>query len=127
MRRQRFYVGDIRDDLDSETYPFSQVDTVDPLLEMDDEDGSGPPPPVINDTKTPIQDLIKEGQWILVQVAKDPLGTKGARLTTHISMPGRFIVYLPTVRHLGISRRIENDEERDRLRQVVQKLSPRGE
>jgi ribonuclease G len=54
------------------------------------------------------------------------LGTKGARLTTHISMPGRFIVYLPTVRHLGISRRIENEEERDRLRQVVQKLNPQG-
>lgn len=121
------YVGDIRDDLDSDTYPFSQVDMVDPLVEVDEEDEKdGPPPPVINDTKTPIQDLIKEGQSILVQVAKDPLGTKGARLTTHISMPGRFIVYLPTVRHLGISRRIENEQERDRLRQTVQKLNPQG-
>lgn len=76
--------------------------------------------------KTPIQDLIKEGQSILVQVAKDPLGTKGARLTTHISLPGRFVVYLPTVRHLGVSRRIENEEERERLRHIVQKINPQG-
>lgn len=121
------YVGDIRDDLDSETYPFSQVDAADPLLEMEDEDEKDAPlPPIVNEAKTPIQDLIKEGQSILVQVAKDPLGTKGARLTTHVSLPGRFIVYLPTVRHLGISRRIENEEERDRLRQIVQKLNPQG-
>lgn len=120
------YVGDIRDDLDSDAYPFAAVDPADPLVEVEDEGEKEGPPPVINSSKVPIQDLIKEGQSILVQVAKDPLGTKGARLTTHISLPGRFIVYLPTVRHLGISRRIELEEERDRLRQVVQKLNPQG-
>ena len=53
------------------------------------------------------QDLLSEGQKILVQVAKDPIGTKGARITNHISLPGRYVVYMPTLKHLGISRRIE--------------------
>ena len=74
----------------------------------------------------PIQELIKEGQDLLVQVAKDPLGTKGARLTTHLSLPGRFLVYLPTVRHIGISRKIEDEAERQRLRQLVLQLNPPG-
>jgi ribonuclease G len=68
-----------------------------------------------------IQDLIKEGQEILVQVAKAPIGTKGARLTTHISLPGRNLVLMPTVKHLGISRRIDNDRERRRLRDIFTK------
>lgn len=68
-----------------------------------------------------IQDLIKEGQEILVQVAKAPIGTKGARLTTHISLPGRNLVLMPTVKHLGISRRIESDRERRRLRDIFTK------
>ncbi len=117
------YVGDIREDLDSDSYPLSDLDREEPLSEtIYDEEGL----PQKNDNKTPIQDLLKEGQPILVQVAKDPLGTKGARLTTHISLPGRFIVYLPTIRHLGISRRIENEEERERLKDLVQKINPTG-
>ncbi len=68
-----------------------------------------------------IQDLLKEGQEILVQVAKAPIGTKGARLTTHISLPGRNLVLMPTVKHLGISRRIESDRERRRLRDIFTK------
>lgn len=117
------YVGDIREDLDSDSYPLSELDREEPLSEtVYDEEGI----PQKNDNKTPIQDLLKEGQSILVQVAKDPLGTKGARLTTHISLPGRFIVYLPTIRHLGISRRIENEEERERLKDLVQKINPTG-
>jgi len=73
-----------------------------------------------------IQDLIKEGQEILVQVAKAPIGTKGARLTTHISLPGRNLVLMPTVKHLGISRRIEDDRERRRLRDMFTKrIRPR--
>lgn len=71
-----------------------------------------------------IQDLLQEGQMIIVQVAKDPLGTKGARITTHISLPGRYVVYMPTVNHLGISRRIEDEVERERLREVVEKYRP---
>ncbi len=73
-----------------------------------------------------IQDLLKEGQEIVVQVAKDPIGTKGARLTTHIALPGRYIVYMPTVEHVGISRRIEKDKERRRLREFVEQHRPKG-
>ncbi|MED5370551.1 MAG: Rne/Rng family ribonuclease [Myxococcota bacterium] len=73
-----------------------------------------------------IQDLIKEGQEIVVQVAKDPIGTKGARLTTHITLPGRYIVFMPTVEHVGISRRIDKDKERRRLREFVDKHRPKG-
>lgn len=69
----------------------------------------------------PIQDLLKEGQNIVVQVAKDPIGTKGARLTTHIALPGRYLVFMPTVEHVGISRRIDKDKERRRLREFVDK------
>lgn len=73
-----------------------------------------------------IQDLIKEGQWLLVQVAKDPLGTKGARITTHISLPGRYVVYMPTFRHFGISRRIEGEAERKRLMKIIEGLGREG-
>ena len=69
-----------------------------------------------------IEDLLKEGQEVVVQVVKEPLGTKGARITSHISMPGRFLVYMPTVDHIGISRKIEAREERRRLRSIVQKF-----
>ena len=74
----------------------------------------------------PIQDLLKEGQEILVQVAKDPIGTKGARITTHITLPGRYVVFMPTVEHVGISRRIDSDRERRRLRRLVDKHRPKG-
>lgn len=73
-----------------------------------------------------IQDLIKEGEEIVVQVAKDPIGTKGARVTTHITLPGRYLVFMPTVDHVGISRRIGKDRERRRLREFVEKNRPRG-
>src|SRR5262249_50430292 len=59
-----------------------------------------------------IEDLLKEGQEMLVQVVKEPLGTKGARLTSHVTMPGRFLVFMPTVDHVGVSRKIESREER---------------
>jgi ribonuclease G len=69
-----------------------------------------------------IEDLLKEGQEVLVQVVKEPLGTKGARITSHISLPGRFLVYMPTVNHIGVSRKIESREERRRVRAIVQKF-----
>lgn len=68
-----------------------------------------------------ITDLLKEGQEIIVQIAKEPLGQKGARITSHIALPGRYVVYMPTVEHLGVSRRISTDEERQRLRRILQK------
>jgi Rne/Rng family ribonuclease len=73
-----------------------------------------------------IQDLLKVGQEIIVQVAKDPIGTKGARVTSHISLPGRHLVFMPTVDHVGISRRIEKESERRRLREIVDRLRPPG-
>jgi len=74
-----------------------------------------------------IQDLVREGQEILVQIARDPIGTKGARLTTHVSLPGRFLVYMPTVDHLGVSRRIGDDKERIRLKHILDRVAPRNE
>jgi ribonuclease G len=69
-----------------------------------------------------IEDLLKEGQEILVQVAKEPLGTKGARLTSHCTLPGRFLVFMPTVDHIGVSRKIASREERARLRGIVREF-----
>ncbi|MGZ7080502.1 MAG: Rne/Rng family ribonuclease [Thermoanaerobaculia bacterium] len=73
-----------------------------------------------------ISDLLREGQEILVQVSKDTIAGKGARITTHITLPGRFLVYMPTVNHIGVSRRIENDEERARLKDILERLRPEG-
>ncbi len=67
----------------------------------------------------PIEGLIKEGQEIMVHVAKSPIGTKGARVTSHISLPGRFLVLMPNSDHIGISRRIEDEPERNRLKDSV--------
>ena len=69
-----------------------------------------------------IEELLKEGQEVVVQVVKEPLGTKGARITSHISLPGRFLVYMPTVEHIGVSRKIDSRDERKRLRGIVQKF-----
>ena len=74
-----------------------------------------------------IEGLLKEGQEVLVQVSKEPLGTKGARLTSHITLPSRHLVFMPTVDHIGISRRIEDEKERARLKKIMQQLSPPGE
>jgi ribonuclease G len=76
---------------------------------------NGPPEPKI-------EELLKEGQEIIVQVAKEPLGTKGARLTSHATMPGRFLVFMPTVDHVGVSRKIESRDERSRLRGIVREF-----
>lgn len=67
-----------------------------------------------------ISDLLREGQEIIVQIAKEPLGQKGARITSHIALPGRFVVFMPTLEHLGVSRKIASDEERQRLKRVLQ-------
>ena len=116
------YVGDVRPNLDG-----------DGLLDEDDghsEDPSVSEPGLASTVdagdRPKIQELLTEGQWILVQVAKDPLGTKGARITTHISLPGRHVVYLPTLNHRGVSRRIEDGAERDRLRDLVNEIDPKG-
>jgi len=71
-----------------------------------------------------IEGLLQEGQDIMVQVSKEPLGTKGARLTSHVTLPGRHLVFMPTVDHIGISRRIEDEKERTRLKKIMQELRP---
>ncbi|MGH9914498.1 MAG: Rne/Rng family ribonuclease, partial [Pyrinomonadaceae bacterium] len=69
-----------------------------------------------------IADLLREGQEILVQIAKEPISSKGARITSHIALPGRHLVYMPTVEHVGVSRKIESDSERVRLRKLIQAI-----
>ena len=72
----------------------------------------------------PIQELIRKGETLTVQVSKEPIGTKGPRVTAHISLPGRFLVYMPTSSHVGVSRKIEDKEERARLRALAQGILP---
>jgi ribonuclease G len=72
-----------------------------------------------------ISDLLKSGQEILVQIAKEPIAKKGARITSHIALPGRFLVFMPTVTHVGVSRKIDSDEERHRLKRIL--VHERGE
>ncbi|MBI3934852.1 MAG: Rne/Rng family ribonuclease, partial [Acidobacteria bacterium] len=82
----------------------------------------GRPRPRTSDRETPkplIGDMLKEGQEIIVQIAKEPLGRKGARITSHIALPGRYIVYMPTLDHTGVSRKISSDEERHRLKRII--------
>jgi ribonuclease G len=68
---------------------------------------------------TRIQDLLQEGQEVMVQVAKEPMGTKGARLTSYVSLPGRYLVLMPTYERIGVSHRISDDRERRRLKQDI--------
>ena len=102
------------------------------LLDVGDEDNGEAPLSKDEARSAPrvgkpaIQDLIKEGQEIVVQIAKDPIGTKGARVTTHITLPGRYLVFMPTVSNVGISRRIESDSERKRLKAFISKNRPKG-
>ncbi|MEO7539259.1 MAG: Rne/Rng family ribonuclease, partial [Pyrinomonadaceae bacterium] len=83
---------------------------------FDRNDRSGRPP------QPTISDLLKEGQEILVQIAKEPIAKKGARITSHIALPGRYLVYMPTIEHLGVSRKIESATERARLRTLIQRI-----
>ncbi len=72
-----------------------------------------------------IEDMVKEGQEIVVQVLKQPGGAKGARITTHVTLPGRMLVLMPTVNHVGVSRRIEDEEERSRLKNALESIKPK--
>ncbi|MCU7798729.1 MAG: ribonuclease G [gamma proteobacterium symbiont of Lucinoma myriamae] len=71
-----------------------------------------------------IGDVLRDGQEILVQVVKDPMGTKGARLTTHITIPARYLVYMPNSNHIGVSQKLESDDERERLKGLIKKYLP---
>ncbi|OGP50362.1 MAG: ribonuclease G [Deltaproteobacteria bacterium RBG_13_43_22] len=78
-------------------------------------------PPYFN-----IEDLLNEGQELMVQVVREPLGSKGARITTNISLPGRHLVLMPTMDHIGVSRRIEDEDERKKLRELLGGIKPNG-
>ena len=118
---------DIGLERDGFLYVSDVVDTIeefDRLESGDEADGGGKGDRRGRDRgpQPKIEDLIKEGQDIVVQVAKEPLGTKGARLTSHATLAGRFLVFMPTVDHVGVSRKIESREERNRLRGIVRQF-----
>ena len=108
------YVGDVREESDS----------ISKRVEATEHSEDEQLPEI--EEKPKIQELLQQGQSILVQVAKDPVGTKGARITTHISLAGRKIVYLPTLNHIGISRKIESEEERERLKSLLENSDLEG-
>ena len=78
------------------------------------------------ETKPAIEQLLQPGQEIIVQVMKEPIGSKGARVTTHLTLPGRSLVLLPNVEYVGVSRRIGDEKERERLRELAEGIRPRG-
>jgi len=82
--------------------------------------------PSRNTRDVPITDVVKEGDQVIVQISKEPIGTKGARVTSHVSLPGRYCVFLPTVDHIGISKRIGSSSERGRLRKVIEAMKPKS-
>ena len=98
------------------------VEDYERLLALEADDEAAPPEASAPPPRSTIEDLLKEGQEIVVQVAKDPVAQKGARITSHLSLPGRFLVYLPAVAHVGVSRRIQDPAERERLKASVQAL-----
>ncbi|PYQ81029.1 MAG: Rne/Rng family ribonuclease [Acidobacteria bacterium] len=120
------YVADVIDTL--EEFDRLEADEGDSRADgQRDRDGStgSPSPraePRSDKPQQKIEELLREGQEILVQVVKEPLGTKGARLTSHVTMAGRFLVFMPTVDHVGVSRKIESRDERSRLRGIVREF-----
>ncbi|HEY2321273.1 MAG TPA: Rne/Rng family ribonuclease, partial [Thermoanaerobaculia bacterium] len=113
LERDAFlYVSDVIEDFeDFETDGGDE-------LQLDDVSNHRP--------ETSISDLLREGQEIVVQVSKDTIAGKGARITSHITLPGRFLVYMPTVSHIGVSRRIEDEGERARLKEILERIRPAG-
>src|SRR5436190_3370786 len=110
------YVDDVVDTMEEFDKLAGDDDEEGGAAKGDRRNGGGDRP------KPKIEDLLREGQEIVVQVVKEPLGTKGARLTSHVTMPGRFLVFMPTVDHIGVSRKIESRDERGRLRGIVREF-----
>jgi ribonuclease G len=116
------FVSDVQNDFsDIEQMMLNQNQTFE---DETNADGETLQSSQIRDISFQIEDMLHEGQDIMVQVAKEPFGNKGARVTTHISLPGRHLVLMPTVNHIGVSRRIEDKEERERLKDIIQKIRP---
>lgn len=115
------YVGDI-DLIDLIEFESDEDDSEDMDLGQDEEESTAGKPSRMANRCIPIQDLLKEGQEIVVQVAKNPLGTKGARITSFITLAGRHIVYMPTVNQISVSRRIEDEAEKTRLKNLIAEI-----
>jgi ribonuclease G len=117
-------------DIGTEKAAFLHVSDVVPEEEEDDEDegsgNGGSRDRASRGNLPPIQDMIEKGQRLLVQVSKEPISTKGPRVTTHISLPGRFLVFMPGSSHIGVSRKIDDREERARLRTMAKEIVPEG-
>ena len=141
--RQRTIVGNIYKGRVTKVLPGMQSAFVDLGLERDaflyvsdviedieDFDTNGEDEMALDDVtsqaRPEISDLLREGQEVLVQVSKDTIAGKGARITSHVTLPGRFLVYMPTVNHIGVSRRIENEDERMRLKTALETIRPPG-
>src|SRR5438477_11451266 len=143
--RQRTIVGNIYKGRVTKVLPGMQSAFVDLGLERDaflyvsdviddieDFDTNGEDEVALDDVaaqqrpEASISDLLREGQEVLVQVSKDTIAGKGARITSHITLPGRFLVYMPTVSHIGVSRRIEDEGERTRLKEILERIRPAG-
>ena len=124
------YVGDIdvSDLLDPENNLPAEEEAIaleKAIIDGETEEQDKPMRPILHNI--PIQTLLREGQEIIVQVAKNPIGTKGARITTYITLPGRYLVYMPTVNHINVSRRIEDEGEKERLRTLMGEIGNPGE
>lgn len=96
------------------------------LLDTDDDEKGPEMPRPRRQSTRPIEQLLQEGQELMVQISKGPIGTKGPRVTTYVSLPGRYLVFMPNVEHVGVSRRIPRDEERARLKEIVKRLRRPG-
>ncbi|MEW6162915.1 MAG: Rne/Rng family ribonuclease [Nitrospirota bacterium] len=106
------YITDIRADIEEYAPLVEEMDNTLELISKREKD------------ELTIEELVQEGQEILVQVSKNPIGSKGARLTSYITLPGRYLVLMPNVEHIGISRRISDEAERIRLRSIVEDIKP---
>src|SRR5690242_19707558 len=100
-------------------YTSSLTPSPETNVDVDVEEGETPR----REATGPIEQMLSRGQHVLVQVSKESLGTKGARITSFISLPGRYLVYMPQARHIGVSRRIRDDRERERLRAALRSVT----
>ena len=110
------YVADIRADIE-EYAPFLEEEEKSDSVEFISRKGR---------SDLAIEDLLQSGQEILVHASKDPIGSKGARVTSYITLPGRYLVLMPNVEHVGISRRIADEQERTRLKTIAETIKPKG-
>jgi ribonuclease G len=111
-------------DIGQEKAGFLYISEISEALLDEDEDREDDAPKRKRGQGNKIQSLLRADQELMVQIAKESIGTKGSRLTSHISLPGRYVVLMPTEAHVGISRRISNDKERHRLKEIVHRLKP---